>query len=51
MTIDTRNASKVVSGTNAVNDLVGFWLLHSKATIVLSDWGPYVPPQYYSEGG
>ena len=40
----TRNASKAVSGTNAVNDLVGFWLLHSKATVVLSDWGPYVQP-------
>ena len=42
--LNTRNASKAVSGTNAENDLVGFWLLHSKATIVLSGWGPYVPP-------
>ena len=37
---NTRNASKAVSGTNAENDLVGFWLLHSKATIVLSGWAP-----------
>ena len=34
-----------------MNDLVGNRLLHSEANIVLSDWGPYVPPKYYSEGG